>query len=66
MARGTDAKPSLRCDVRAAMETAFVGRDAAWQNAVLERGVEICRRALAGLADAATVPVGGSMHEVET
>jgi hypothetical protein len=48
------------------MEAAFVGRDAAWRHAVLERGVEICGRALAGLADAATAPVGGLMHEVET
>jgi hypothetical protein len=66
LAHGADAKPALRSDVRANMEAAFVGRDAAWQHAVLERGVEICRRALAGLADAATAPVGASMHEVET
>ena len=29
LARGADAKPSLRSEVRAAMEAAFVGRDAA-------------------------------------
>jgi hypothetical protein len=34
------------------MEAAFVGRDAAWQQAVLERGVEICQRALEGIRDA--------------
>ena len=66
LARGADAKPSLRSDVRAAMEAAFVGRDADWQDAVLERGVEICRRVVAGLADAATAPAGGSKHEVAT
>ena len=66
LARGADAKPALRSDVRAAMEAAFVGRDAAWQHAVLERADEICRRAVAGLADAVTVPAGGSMHEMAT
>jgi hypothetical protein len=41
-----------RRDMRAEMAATFVGRDAAWQQAVLERGHAICRRALAGLGDA--------------
>jgi hypothetical protein len=52
MAHGDDVTPALRADVRATMEAAFVGRDAAWQQAVLEQGFEICQRALAGLRDA--------------
>lgn len=38
-------------ETKATMEEAFVGRDAAWQEAVTERGVAIVRRALGGLLD---------------
>ena len=60
MAHGEDVTPALRADVRATMEGRFVGRDAAWQQSVLEQGFEICQRALAGLRDA-TEPTRGVM-----
>lgn len=39
-------------DVKGAMRPAFVGDDAAWQESVVERGVQVYRRCLAGLAGA--------------
>lgn len=38
-------------EVKSGMRPAFVGDDAAWQEAVVERGVQVFRRCLAGLAD---------------
>jgi hypothetical protein len=58
LAHGNEVQGPWRNDVRAAMEAAFVGRDTSWQQAVLERGLEICRRALAGLQDATVEPGG--------
>ncbi|HEX9773276.1 MAG TPA: DUF2817 domain-containing protein [Steroidobacteraceae bacterium] len=46
----------LRARVRSEMEAAFVGRDAAWQDAVAGRGLNICRRVLDVLAAAADTP----------
>jgi hypothetical protein len=56
-ARGRRSGSSLHRNVRAAMEDAFVGRDAEWQDAVLGRAREIWLRALAGLVDAADAPM---------
>ena len=52
LAHGNEVNAARRRDMRAEVEATFVGRDAAWQQAVLERGHEICGRALAGLRDA--------------
>lgn len=42
---------SLWRETKAAMDAAFVGRDHDWQSAVVEHGVAICQRVIAGLLD---------------
>jgi hypothetical protein len=52
----------LRARARAAMEAAFVGHEFAWQDTVASRGLEICRRALDGLAVAVGAPRSATME----
>lgn len=62
-ARGSRTTP-LWDETKAAMDAAFVGRDRDWQEAVIEHGVTICQRVVAGLLDTPdrNVSVRGAMR----